>query len=192
VWTLNLPEMGVSPVYSFGRFDMYWMRCIEKNFCEDIIKTIWGLKDTLKVWLDMEEDKIISELHAIDGGARGVLLLPHAPYVLSKGEKALFVKIIHDLKIPSNYVGQYSKRVSVDGELRGLKSHDYHVLMQQILPLYQRTTLNEEVQTTIIRICRIFTRLCAKSIDPSTILELMEETTVTMCMLEKSLLPIIL
>jgi hypothetical protein len=53
----------------------------------------------------MEEAKIKSKLHAVDGGARRVLLLLQAQYVLSKGEKVLFVKIIHDLKTPSNYVG---------------------------------------------------------------------------------------
>jgi hypothetical protein len=71
----------------------------------------------------------------------------------------------------------------VDGELRGLKSLDYHVLMQQIFPLCVHTMLN--AQTAIIRICRVFTLFCAKFVDPSTISELMEETIVTMCMLKK-------
>ena len=95
------------------------------------------------------------------------------------------MKIIRDLKTPSNYVGQLAKRISVDGELKGLKSHDYHVLMQQILPLCLCTMLTGEVRRAIIRICRVFTRLSAKSVDPSTMSELMEETAMTMCMLEK-------
>jgi hypothetical protein len=57
--------------------------------------------------------------------------------------------------------------------------------MQQILPLCLRNMMNEEVRTAIIRICHVFTRLYAKSIDPSTIPELTEEIAVTMCMLEK-------
>jgi len=160
------------------------MHC-EKNFCENIMKTIWGLKDTLKVRLDMAEAEIQLELHPIDGGPGGPWLLPQAPYVLSKEEKALFLKIICDLKTPRNYIGQLAKRISGDGELKGLKSHDYHVLMQQILPLCLHTMLTAEVRSAIIRICRVFTRLCAKSVDPSTMSELMEETAVTMCMLEK-------
>jgi hypothetical protein len=160
------------------------MHC-EKNFCENIMKTIWGLKDTLKVRLDMAEAEIRSDLHAVEGGPGGAWLLPQAPYVLSEEEKALFVKIIRDLKTPSNYVGQLAKRISADGELKGLKSHDYHVLMQQILPLCLRTMLTPEVRKAIIRICRVFTRLCTKSVDPSTMPELMEETAVTLCMLEK-------
>ena len=80
------------------------MHC-EKNFYKNVMKTIWGLKDTLKVWLDMAEAEIRSDLHAVEGGPGGAWLLPQAPYVLSREEKALFVKIIRDLKTPSNYVG---------------------------------------------------------------------------------------
>ena len=105
--------------------------------------------------------------------------------MLSKVEKAKFIKTIRNLKTPSNYVGQLSKRITVDGDLRGLKSHDYHIMMQQILPLCVRTLLPKEVRATIIRISRIFQRLCAKSVDPSTMEDLMEETAVTMCMMEK-------
>jgi hypothetical protein len=185
VCTLNLIE-GFAPYMQFLKIRhlLDAVHC-EKNFCENVLKTIWGLKDTLKSRFDMEEAEIRSDLHAVEGGAGGALLLPWAPYVLSKAEKALFVKTIRGLKTPSNYVGHLPKRVSVDGKFKGLKSHDYHVLMQQILPLCLRNMMNEEVCKAIIRICRVFTRLCAKSIDPSTIPELTEETAVTMCMLEK-------
>jgi hypothetical protein len=37
----------------------------------------------------------------------------------------------------------------------------------------------------IIRICHVFGRICAKSVDPSTIPELLEEIELTMCLLEK-------
>ena len=149
------------------------------------MKTIWGLKDTLKVRLDMKEANIRPELHPVDDGGNGVTVLPAAPYVLSKSEKTGFLKIIRELKTPSNYAGQLSKKITVDGELRGLKSHDYHILMQQILPLCLRTLLPKEVRVAIIRISRVFARICAKSLDPSTMTDLMEETATTMCMLEK-------
>ena len=159
------------------------MHC-EKNLCENIMKTIWGLKDTLKVRLDLQEANIRPELHPKHVG-NDTVALPVAPYVLSKVEKAKFIKTIRNLKTPSNYVGQLSKRITVDGDLRGLKSHDYHIMMQHILPLCVRTLLPKDVRATITRISRVFQRLCAKSVDPSTMETLMEETTVTMCMMEK-------
>jgi hypothetical protein len=134
---------------------------------------------------DLKEANIRAELHPVDVVRTGAVLLPRAPYVLMKAEKQMFVKIVQNLKTPTNYVGQLAKKVTADGELRGLKSHNYHVLMQQILPLCIRTLLNEEVRTSIIRVCRVFARLCVKSVDETTVEELAEETNVTMCMLER-------
>ena len=39
---------------------------------------------------------------------------------------------VHALQIPTHYVRQLRKRVNVDGHINCLKSHDYHVLMQQV------------------------------------------------------------
>ena len=54
------------------------MHC-EKNLCENIIETTWGLNDNLKVRLDQEEANIRLEFHAVLGGARGTLLIPRVP-----------------------------------------------------------------------------------------------------------------
>jgi hypothetical protein len=97
--------------------------------CENIIKTIWGVKDSLKLQLDMLEIKIRPHLHFFPG-TNGTILLPAAPYVLSKDEKLIFLGIISDMKTPTNYMGQLAKKVTLHGELKGLKSHDYNVLMQ--------------------------------------------------------------
>ena len=118
----------------------------------------------------------------MEDGRSGLTLLPTTSYVMTKSEKTMFIKTIRELKTPSNYVGQLSKKIAADGELRGLKSHDYHILMQQIMPLCLQTLLPKEVRVAIIRICRVFTRLCAKFVDLSTMDELLEETTTTMCM----------
>jgi hypothetical protein len=83
-------------------------------------------------------------------------------------------------------VSEYPKKTeTMDGELKGLKSHDYHVLMQQILPLCVRTLLDKDVRMEIIRVSRVFVRLCAKFMDPSEMTNLFEETAITICMLEK-------
>jgi hypothetical protein len=160
------------------------MHC-EKNLCENMIKTIWGIKDTLKVLLDLQEENIRSHLHLVPGRRTGCLILPTTPYVLKREEKKIFVGIIQGLKTPIHYVGQLAKRVAMDGDLKGLKSHDYHVLMQQVLPLCVRTLLPKDVRMAIIRVCCVFARLCAKFIDPSTMTKLFDETSLTMCILER-------
>lgn len=50
-------------------------------------------------------------------------------------------------------------------------------------------TIGKRRAKGIIRICHVFGRVCIKSMDPSTILELLEEAALTMCLLEKFFLP---
>jgi hypothetical protein len=143
------------------------------------------LKDTLKTRLDLKEANIRENLHPITDQNNGNTWLPTAPYVLTKEEKGTFLSILRRLRTPTHYVGQLAKRVTMDGELKGLKYHDYHVLMQQILPLCVCTLLDKDVQMAIIRVSRVFVRLCAKSVDPSELTNLFEETAITICMFKK-------
>jgi len=149
------------------------------------MQTIWDQKDTLKVRLDLQEAKIRPNLHPYPGNRDGSLVLPQAPYVLTKEEKAVFIDVIRKMKTPTHYVSDLTKKVHTSGVLKGLKSHDHHVLMQQLLPVCLRTSMRKDVRMAIIRLCRLFKRLCVKSVDPSTIPALLEESAITMCMLEK-------
>ena len=55
----------------------------------------------------------------------------HAPYILKPNERREFVHIVSSIRTPTNYVGAIHKRLQ-DGKLQYMKSHDYHVLMQQV------------------------------------------------------------
>ena len=59
--------------------------------------------------------------------------------------------------------------------------------MQQILSLCLQTLFLKDVRIVIIRICRVLVRLCVKSVNVSSMTDLFNETTVTMCMLERVL-----
>jgi hypothetical protein len=60
---------------------------------------------------------------------------PTKNYVLTNEEKNNFLQIIKNLKTPTSYVSSLKKKVYIDGEMKGMKSHDYHLMMQEILPL---------------------------------------------------------
>ena len=47
----------------------------------------------------------------------------------------------------------------------GLKSHDCHVLMQQLLPVAIHGILHEKVRLSITRLCFFFNVICSKVID---------------------------
>jgi hypothetical protein len=58
--------------------------------------------------------------------------IPGALYILKPTERTSVMEIIKNLKTPSNYVGAIHK-CFVEGKLRYMKFHDFHVMMQQVI-----------------------------------------------------------
>ena len=62
-------------------------------------------------------------------------LLPTC-YKLFRIEKKVFYQSLANLKVPEGYCSNFRNLVSMEElKLYGLKSHDYHTLMQQLLPV---------------------------------------------------------
>ena len=65
------------------------------------------------------------------------------------------------------------------------KSHDCHVLMQQLLLVAIRGILPKGPRIAILRLCSFFNDICQRVIDRSKLQLLEDEIAVTMCMLER-------
>jgi hypothetical protein len=72
--------------------------------------------------------------------------------------------------------------------MKGLKSHDYHVLMQQVLPVCLCTSMQEETRMSLISLSWVFNKICLKVIDPSMMEVLKEEVVETMSSFKKKFL----
>lgn len=108
------------------------MHC-EKNLCENILKTLLGLNDSPGSRVDVEDLQIRNEIWLQPRRRQQEeYYMPAAPYVLQANERREFVDIISNIRTPTNYVGSIHKRLK-DGKLQYMKTHDYHVLMQQVL-----------------------------------------------------------
>ncbi len=59
------------------------------------------------------------------------ILKLHASYVLIIDELNTFLLRMGSMKVPTNYGVSLAKHV-VDKKLNSMKSHDYHMLMQQV------------------------------------------------------------
>lgn len=164
------------------------MHC-EKNICEALLKIILGESDTLAVKLDLQSRELRNLLWLEETySGSNKFRLPHAEYVLLANDKAIFLQILRALKIPSWYVSNIKQKVA-RGKLRGLKSHDYHVIMQQILHVCVRNITNQELACAIIKLSRVFQRVCEKFISKDSRNQLLEDVAETMVLLEKQLPP---
>jgi hypothetical protein len=87
-----------------------------------------------------------------------------APYVLTTTEFNTFASIIENIKTPSSHVSTMAQYIR-QKYFGGLKSHNYHVLMQQMMPLALRGLLAPRFQMAVIRISRLFRRICNKVLE---------------------------
>ncbi len=116
-----------------------------------MIKFIFGLKDTIKVRRDMEVCGIRKHLWLKRDPQRpGKIFKPVAPYVLRPEELQTFMNRLA-LKVPTDYCGSLGKHI-MDKKLRLMKSHDWHVLMQQLMPLALRGLMDAHVSLSLMRL----------------------------------------
>ena len=126
---------------------------------------------------------IRGKLAPIEVGKR--TYLPPACYTMSKDEKISFCQCLKGVKVPQGYSSNVKSLMSMqDLKLIGLKSHDCHILMQQLLPVAIRGILPKNVRHTLTRLCSFFSSICCKVIDPSKLDELQNEIVVILCELE--------
>ncbi|XP_008238744.1 PREDICTED: uncharacterized protein LOC103337368 [Prunus mume] len=112
--------------------------------------------------------------------------LPPSTWNLSKAEKRIVCKYFYGMKTPESYASNVKSLVSMqDLKLYGLKSHDCHTLMQQLLLIAIRSVLEKPVRYAIIRLCLFFNDTCNKVIDVSRLDKIHDDVVVTLCLLEK-------
>ncbi|GJR01112.1 retrovirus-related pol polyprotein from transposon TNT 1-94 [Tanacetum coccineum] len=121
---------------------------VEKNVAESIVGTLLHVlgktKDRLNARLDLAELGVKPELFAIQDEDKTTL--PLTCYTLMNSKKEIFCETLHNIKVPEGYYSNFSILVNLkDRKLIGLKLHDYHMLMQEFLPIaiFERDLANE-------------------------------------------------
>jgi hypothetical protein len=120
---------------------------IEKNICQSVIGTLLNIegktKDTLKSRLDLRCMGLKKPLHPIKNGVK--YTIPPARYTMSSAEKAKFCQLLKDVRFPDAYASNIGRCINVkECKISGLKSHDYHVLLERIVPLAVRGLLPKD------------------------------------------------
>nr|GEW80073.1 hypothetical protein [Tanacetum cinerariifolium] len=153
----------------------------KENFNLRIV-VLWTINDYPA--LDLAELGIKPELFARQEEYKTTL--PPAGYTLTNAEKDIFCEMLCNIKVPQGYCSNFSSLVSIkDRKLIGLKSHDYHMPMQEFLPIAIRSVMHLPIRYAIIRFFFFFISICWKEISLQELDKMQEELVVTLCLLEK-------
>jgi len=125
------------------------MMHIDKNVFEKVINTIMNVKGKSKDDINSRKDiamhykrrKLNIQICSVaDRGQREVM--PTAPYVLNKEQRKVLCDWICALKFSDGYASNLSRCVDrTNWRLHNLKSHDYHIFMERLLPIATREVL---------------------------------------------------
>ncbi|CAL9011480.1 unnamed protein product [Prunus brigantina] len=161
---------------------------IEKNVFNSVIGTLLEIprknKDEIVVWLDLLNMGVKTNLQPEYGERR--THMPPRPWNLSRAEKRAVCNSLYGMKVSESYCSNIKNLVSLkDSRLLGLKSHDCHTLMQQLLLVAICSVLEKPARYAITRLCFFFNAICAKMVDISKQNKLEKDVVVTLCLLEK-------
>ncbi|XP_048596365.1 uncharacterized protein LOC125578114 [Brassica napus] len=167
---------------------------VEKNVSDAILSLLMQSaksKDGLKSRKELEDIGIKKHLHIEVRGKK--TYLPPAAYWLSKKEKTIFCQRLAKFRGLDGNCGNIANSVSVNPpNIGSLKSHDHHVLVQNLLPSALRGLLHRGPRIAISRLCSYFNRLCQRIIDPEKLISMETEFVETMCQLERFFPPALL
>jgi hypothetical protein len=91
-----------------------------------------------------------------------------------------------NLKFFDGFAAGFRRAVNLKiGKLTGVKSHDYHVIMEWLLPNMLWGYVHQNVWKTLAELSSFYRLLCAKEIKKERMEKLKKEIPVLLCKLEK-------
>lgn len=157
---------------------------IEKNVCDNVLFTLLNetgrSKDNLKARKDLKEMGIRKDLWPDDNGRFRPSL-----FTMSNAKKDVFLRTLKNVTVPDGYSSNISRCVDLKNRrLFGMKSHDCHILIEQLLPLAIRNVLPDSITVVLIELCSFFRQLCAKSVSCLDLDRIQSRIVVTLCHME--------
>jgi hypothetical protein len=87
--------------------------------------------------------------------------------------------------MPDGFSSNIRRCVDVNAcKVSGLKTHDYQIILQKLLPLVVKKILPEDVVAPLIQLTRFFTALCSKELVEDDLDKLSTSIKETLCRLE--------
>jgi hypothetical protein len=111
---------------------------------------------------------------------------PKVDFVLSRAQRKEVLQWINMLMFPDGYATNLSRGVNLSTlRVLGMKSHDFHIWIERILPVMVRGYVPEHVWLALSELSYFFHQLCAKELSQTVIADLEKLALVLLCKLEK-------
>jgi hypothetical protein len=109
---------------------------------------------------------------------------PRAPFYLELKKKEVLIWL-KKLKFLDGYAAGFRRAVNLEsGKLSGVKSQDYHIFMEKLLPVIFHGYLDDYIWTALAALSHFYRQLCAKEINKEMMEKLEVEVPVLICKLE--------
>ena len=169
---------------------------IEKNVCSALFKTITNAKgtkgDSVEQRLEMGAMGIMPHLHVkrsrMDAKGNSIYTSSAAPWVLSKADFEEVIDILKNIKTPRGYGSSFQYKFP-ENRISGMKTHDYHNLLHDLLPIAIRGFLTKEIREIIYRLGAFFRWLSSKEILKAIVPSMVDEAAELVCLMEQHLSP---
>jgi hypothetical protein len=111
---------------------------------------------------------------------------PKANFVLVRKHRREVLEWIQTLMFPNGYAANLRRGVNLSTlRVNGMKSHDYHIWIEWLLPAMVRGYVPEHVWLALAELSYFFCQLCAKELSRTVIKDLKNMAHVLLYKLEK-------
>ena len=102
----------------------------------------------------------------------------------------MFCEWLNSIKLPDGYASNISQCVNInDCKISGMKSPDYHIFLQRLLPTASHGYLKKDLYNVLSELSFFFRDLCSKTLDKATVKKLQEGIILILCKLEMTYPP---
>ena len=148
---------------------MHTVKNVSESFFHTVLNIPGKSRDNVKARVDVEKlcDRKRLHMQPPDRNRKN-WVKPHANYCLdSLQKKEAFKWLKYVVMFPDGYCSNISKGVNLStGKVTGLKSHDYHIWIERLMPVMVRGYIPEKVWRVFAELSHFFRTLCAKKICP--------------------------
>ena len=111
---------------------------------------------------------------------------PKAPFCPTRPQRKEILQWILDcLFFPDGYAANIMRGVNLSTlRITGLKSHDYHVWLERVMPVMIRGYVDEDIWLVLTKLSFFFRQLCAKELDKQVVAKLEAQAPDLLCDLE--------